>query len=408
MTYTTGRPLYLNLFEDDQLWTDLNNRAYHAGLPFSRLDSEAGNPSPTFQTWIQHPELDAYWRRLSPSKGEVAGVKLPMLTITGTHDDAQMGVMSYLADLVTTPEGTLPSNYYLVIGPWNHFGTRGPTQNFDGEHFGPASLVDLMRLHLEWYRYAMLGGPRPAFLKKHVAYYVSGEGAECWKYADTVAGVTQRTQKLYLNAVAGAGTLRHAGTLQESAVGATGGMWISDPTDLSHAEASNALPGDDLHGEGLVFQSLPMAQATEIDGQAKIKLSLAIDGPDADIDYRLYLVTPDGKAHWLTQAAVRARYRHSLTKAELVTPGAIDSYDLGPGQWFAIRAPQGSRLRLVLESINRPDTEKNWNSAKPVAEQTSADAHRETIRLVQTVDHPSTLTLPLGDLTSECVASNAW
>jgi hypothetical protein len=43
-----------------------------------------------------------------------------------------------------------------------------------------------------------------------------------------------------------------------------------------------------------------------------------------------------------------------------------------------------------------------------VAEQTVADAHRETIRLVQTPDHPSTLTLPLGDTAGACKASATW
>ena len=38
---------------------------------------------------------------------------------------------------------------------------------------------------------------------------------------------------------------------------------------------------------------------------------------------------------------------------------------------------QGSRLRLILRSLNDPGDEKNWNSAKPVADQTSAGAHRE-------------------------------
>jgi len=44
LTYVTGHTLYLNLFGDDDLWAGLNNRLYQAGLPFSRLDSEAGNP----------------------------------------------------------------------------------------------------------------------------------------------------------------------------------------------------------------------------------------------------------------------------------------------------------------------------------------------------------------------------
>jgi len=408
LTYVAGRPLYLNLFDDADIWTDLDKRHYQSGLPFSRLDDEAGNPSPTFQTWIQHPDYDAYWRRLSPSKSEVAGVTLPMLVITGAHDGDQMGTFSFLADHITAEDGAFPPNYYLVIGPWNHSGTREPKADFDDEHFGPASLLDVLRLHLEWYRHILLGEPKPAFLKKQVAYYVSGQGAECWKYADSLTRVAHRTQTLYLNAAGGGQALYRAGLLQEAQAGATGAQWLSDPTDLRHADPEKVAPGDDLHGDGLVFHSAPFAQETEIDGQVGIKLSLAIDGPDADIGYRLYLVTPDGKAHWLSDAAIRARYRHSLVTAEPVTPGVSDDYDLTPGQWFAVRAPKGSRLRLVLQSINNPDAEKNWNSAKPVAQQTPADAHRETIRLVQTASHPSTISIPFGDPAAECIPSADW
>ena len=408
LTYVTGRPLYLNLFSDSDVWTDLYKRFYRSGVAFSRLDDEVGNPSPTFQTWIQHPDVDAYWRRLTPSKAEVAGVTLPMLVITGAHDGDQQGTFSFLADHITAKDGGLPPNYYLVIGPWNHAGTREPKADFAGEHFGQASLLDVLRLHLEWYRHVMLGEPRPAFLKKQVAYYVSGPGAECWKYADALTRVASRTQTLYLNAAGGGQTLYQAGQLQEAQAGATGAQWLSDPTDLRHADEEKVPPGDDLHGDGLVFHSAPFAQETEIDGQVRIKLSLAIDGPDADIGYRLYLVTPDGRAHYLSDAVIRARYRRSLETAQFVTPGVIDDYDMTPGQWFAVRAPKGSRLRLVLESLNSPDVEKNWNAAKLVAQETSADAHRETIRLIQTASHPSTISIPFGDPAAECISSADW
>jgi hypothetical protein len=119
-------------------------------------------------------------------------------------------------------------------------------------------------------------------------------------------------------------------------------------------------------------------------------------------------VTADGKLHGLSHALARARYRKSLEREELVTPGKVETYDMGPGFWFSVRAPQGSHLRLVVQSLNDPSAEKNWNAAKPVAEQSLADAHRETIRLVQTADHPSTLTLPLGDTAGTCKASAAW
>jgi hypothetical protein len=67
--------------------------------------------------------------------------------------------------------------------------------------FGPAALVDLPKLHLDWYAWTMQGGPRPDFLKKHVAYYVTGK--EAWRYADTLQGVTKDMRPFYLDSVAG-------------------------------------------------------------------------------------------------------------------------------------------------------------------------------------------------------------
>ena len=76
--------------------------------------------------------------------------------------------------------------------------------------------------------------------------------------------------------------------------------------------------------------------------------------------------------------------------------------------WFANRAPKGSQLRLIVNALNTPYQEKNYNSIKPVAEQSGADARVAHITLLQTKDHPSTLTLPLGDPSAPCKASADW
>jgi len=407
LTFTTGHTLYTSLFQDSALWQGAFERFYLSGKAFSQLDVEAGNPLPIFHTWLQHPEFDDYWRKLALTPDQVAGVKLPMLVITGARDGDQPGTLSFYRDHLNA-DGSQPANYFLVVGPWDHPGTREPKADFGGEHHAAASVIDVLRLHLEWYRHVFFNEPTPAFLQKNVAYYVSGPGADCWKYADSLAGATKGTRTLYLNGRGGADSLYRSGDLQDAPAGATGASWVSDPADLSHAKAVPAPPGDALHGDGLVFHSAPFDRDTEITGQVQIKLSLAIDGPDADIGYDLYLITPDGKAHNLSGDAIRARYRQSLERAVAVKPGETNSYDLGKGLWFSVRAPKGSRLRLVLQSVNDVWSEKNWNASKPVAEQTAADAHRETIRLIQTKEHPSTITLPLGDEAAACKASAAW
>ncbi|HWE44886.1 MAG TPA: CocE/NonD family hydrolase [Caulobacteraceae bacterium] len=408
LTLTTGHPFHGSTFTNGGLWRDIYTRMYKQGKAFSTLDVEAGNPNPTFHTWVSHPDFDAYWRGLSPTREEIAKIDMPKLVITGARDGDQGGTLSFYKDVVADNGGQQPSNYFLVVGPWDHSGTRDPKPDVDGEHFGPASVLDVLRLHTEWYRWAMSGGPKPAFFEKNVTYYVTGPGAECWKFADSLAGATTHTQRLYFNAAGGADGLYRSGVLQADAKGAMGGAWISDPSDLSNADPKPAPAGDDLHGDGLVFHTAAFDTDTEIDGRIALDLALAIDGPDADIGYSLYLVTPDGKAHSLDDGGIRARYRKSFEHAELLKPGEVNQYRIDDGQWFATRAPKGSRLRLVLRSINDPGVEKNWNSPKLVADQTSADAHREQIRLIQTADHPSTLTIPLGDAGAACKVTASW
>jgi len=53
-----------------------------------------------------------------------------------------------------------------------------------GLKFAEVSLLDLNKLHSEWYGWTMKGSPKPEFLKKRVAYYVMG--ADEWKYADSL------------------------------------------------------------------------------------------------------------------------------------------------------------------------------------------------------------------------------
>lgn len=409
LTYTSGHVLYEGVFRDNTLWSNAATRLFLAKAPFSQWDKYAGNTTTVFQTWLKHPDFDDFWQAIAVPREKIAAINLPILVITGANDGDQPGTLSYYKDHITATDPKALDSYYLVIGPWDHPGTREPKADFGGEHYGPASLIDVLRLHREWYDWTMKSGTKPAFLEKHVAYYVAGPKAECWKYADSLSTVPSKPLTFYLDATGGAASIYHSGTLQPSPAKATGGSFLSDPNDLSAAaDHPSDPPGADLHGDGLIFHSAPFAEDTEIDGKIDLRLSLSIDAPDTDIGYELHLITPDGKSHELTESLVRVRYRNSLEHPEPIHQNQPEEYRLDPGQWFAVRAPKGSELRLIVGALNTPYLEKNWNSMKPVAEQSGADAHVAHIQLLQTPDHPSTLTLPIGDPSATCKASADW
>ena len=48
--------------------------------------------------------------------------------------------------------------HYLIIGPWDHPGTRTPQAEVAGLKFGEASLLDMNALHKAWYDWTMKGG----------------------------------------------------------------------------------------------------------------------------------------------------------------------------------------------------------------------------------------------------------
>ena len=151
-----------------------------------------------------------------------------------------------------------------------------------------------------------------------------------------------------------------------------------------------------LYGNGLVYHSAPFAEATEISGQPKLELWLALDVPDTDFAVSLYEIEPNGRSVALADDLLRARYRESLREAKLVTPGAIERYTFDSFFWFSRQIGKGSRLRLVVRSPNTIHLQKNYNAGGVVTEESGKDARTAHVTLYHDAEHPSLLELPIG------------
>ena len=414
LALTSGHVAYNQVAGDQKLWTSSWRRWYLDKAPFSDLDSYSGSKSALFQELLKHPDLDDFWKLRGGTAEQVAAIHIPIMEITGINDGDENGALSFHNDHETDAGNSAQT--YLLIGPWTHGGTRDPKEDVD-MHFGSAGLVDIRRLELAWYDHAMKGKPRPAFLKDHVVYYVWGsKDSGCWRSARSLKEVSPKSLTLYLDATGGAKSIYQSGSLSQMQKGTQGGQWISDPNDLSGADPSEPdefsgveQPGFGLHGNGLVFHASPFTSETDISGRMDLRLWLSIDVPDTDLFASLSLVFPNGEVRGLTNALLRGRYRYSEERPEGIHENQPEEYRIPPYfPFISVRAPKGSQLRLVIEGLNNSALEKNWNSMKPVAEQTGADAHVAHIQLLQTPEHPSTLTLPLSDVNAECKASAEW
>src|SRR6266581_2666191 len=405
LTFTSGVTGNSNLFGSSSFWASNAREMYMAHSAFQSYDKLVGNPSAVFQKWLAHPVPDAYYDAMVPSPEQYKKISLPILTITGHYDGDQPGAFTYYKRHMQygTPEAK--AQHYLIIGPWDHAGTRTPKAEVGGLKFGAASVLDLNKLHTEWYDWAMKAGPRPEFLKKRVAYYLVG--ADEWKYADSLESIANTTKTFYLSSNGAAGDVLRSGALTEGKPGAAAAAadsWTYDPLDTRPGAAE---PEDDpnpltsqraamnLFGEGAVYHSEPFEEATEVTGFAKLTLWLKMDVPDTDLEADLFEILADGGSVMLTSATMRARYRESLREAKPVSAGVAEKYVFDNFTFFSRQIAKGSRLRLLVRSINSPGAEKNYNSGGVVTAETGKDAKTAHIFLIHDAEHPSALELPV-------------
>lgn len=403
LTFTSGVTGNNNLFGEQSFWIEKFREMYLNHRPFKELDQIVGNSSKRFQTWLQHPTQDTYWDRMSLSSPEYNRINIPILTVTGHYDADQPGAMHYYRQHMQSSSPTA-NQHYLIIGPWDHAGTRTPNKEFGGLTFGEASLLDMNKLHKEWYDWTLKKGPQPEFLKKRVSYYLMG--AEEWKYSDTLGSISNKTMRLYVNSVDGqANDVFHSGTMDSTLPStAQPDRWMYDPLDTRPAELELEEIKDyltdqryalNLFGNGLVYHSPPFDVDTEITGYLKLVVWIALDVPDTDFQVNVSEILFNGKHILLTQDFLRARYRESLRQEKLIAPGEINCFEFNGFTFFSRRVARNSRLRLIISSPNSIHIQKNYNNGGVIAEESGRDARVAHVTLYHDADHPSCLELPI-------------
>ena len=405
LTFTSGHAAQDKIFGDSAFWAAKYRQVFETGAPFAKLDSLIGNPSPIFQEWVAHPDMDDYWDSYNPTAQQYAKLSIPILTITGSYDDDQPGALAHYREHWKNASAEMRAKHYLVIGPWDHAGTRTPTATVGGVTFGPASMVDLPQLHLDWYAWTMQNSAKPAFLQKNVAYYVMG--AEKWRYADTLDAVTAEARPYFLNSNGSANDVLAAGSLEptQPKSGGKPDQYIHDPRDVSGAALEAGLDIASLtdqsllyaqSGKQLVYHTAPFGKNTQVSGTFRLSAWLAIDQPDTDFSVAIYEVRADGSSILLTTDLLRARYRESQREPKLIETREPLRYDFERFMFVSREISKGSRLRLRIAPINSIYSQKNYNSGKAISTETMDDARTVTVRLYHDRAHPSALYVPLG------------
>jgi hypothetical protein len=105
-------------------------------------------------------------------------------------------------------------------------------------------------------------------------------------------------------------------------------------------------------------------------------------------------VFPDGRAIFLTDGILRARYRNSLAEPEPLAPGEPYELSLDLSITSNVFRP-GHRIRLEVSSSNFPRYDRNSNTGGVIAEESADQVTVAVNRVLHGPAYPSRLVLPV-------------
>ena len=384
--------------------------------------------APEYEEWLvfalSHGENDEYWKQ--PGFGvtdQIASYKdVPVYLIGGWYDS--WGRQTTRVFDALTKNKTGPTK--LIMGPWIH-GFHMISMHGDVD-FGPSAALEGLEFRLRWYDRWLKGIHNGVENDAPVKIFVMGGGSEkigddgrhlhggVWR--DEYEWPLARTQftPYYLHSDR---TLRIEKPAEENSSTAydfdprdpvpTIGGNISSAAEIMlqgawdqrcgpHVWNSTGVLPLSSRADVIVFMTPPLAEDLEVTGPIDVKLWASSSAVDTDFTAKLIDVHPptddypNGIDMNLGDGIIRARFRDSLEKAELMKPGEIYQFTI---QLYPTSNlfKAGHRIRLDISSSNFPRFDVNPNTGEPL------NAHRRMIVARNTIHHdrahPSHVIFPI-------------
>ena len=418
--YVSGRSLNVGYVNNQEYIAGKMLEQYAAYRPFSELDraigisaddwwmlDEHGQRISMMKMWLNHVGDAAFNLAAEPTVDSYSRMNFPVLTVTGYYDDDQPGALHYYRNYLAHAPAAALTRHHLVIGPWDHFASQAPTKVVEGIAIPEAAVVDMQKLHADWYDFVLGRGASPLLLHDTVAYFMLGAGE--WRYAKSLqAASSGKELTLFLSDSAGTPKdVFHSGRLvpKPNAQEPPAGI-VSDPHELPELEVAKYAANEDLTSQfrafekrAVTFHSDPFLQDTEIAGHIRLTLQCAADATDFDLWAQVVMVLPDGSAVRLGEDVRRARFRNGQFKQDLVKPGQPIEIPF-EFLWLARRIPTGARLRLIIAPLNSPNYQKNFNTGGRLGYEKIDEARIANIKIFHEEKRPIRMTMPLAAATA--------
>lgn len=367
----------------------------------SAAPASASTLAPYYLDWLQHPSYDDYWKAISIEE-HYGDINVPILTVAAWYDIFQGGSLrNYLGIKARGGNEAARHGQHLLVTIGGHAG--GGRKIGDVDFGAAAEEYDENAITLKWYDY-LFKGVQNEFAGKPVKLFVMGTNQ--WRNEDDWPLARAQSTKYFLHSAKGANSLRGDGTLSTtSPLAEATDHYVYDPSTPAPTiggplccDGEHLAPGPrdqrtvEAREDVLVFTTAAFAQDTEITGPVALELFAKSSAVDTDFTAKLVDVSPDGYARNLTEGILRARYRNSQEKPELMNPEQIYKFKID--LWSTSNSfLKGHSLRLEISSSNFPRFDRNLNTGEDVA---LAKKYLSATNVIyHDSEHPSVLILPV-------------
>jgi putative CocE/NonD family hydrolase len=386
---TDNKYLDEKTYGDNNRWSQLPDKWFKSGRPYREIDQVDGTPNPLLQRWLRHPAFDAYWQSMVPYKEEFAHVDIPVLTITGYYDDGQISALEYLKE---HQRYNPRAQDYLVIGPYDHFGTHRTTKSavLRGYAIDPVAQFSTPELVYQWMDHVMRGAEKPPLLRGRVNYEVMG--ANQWRTAPSLQAMSTSQSRYYFSST-WEGRRRRLTPRRPSMPGVI--EEIVDLADRTTENNAHSYPDPIIeekleHVTELMFVTEPLEQPRVVSGAFAGELDVTINKKDFDVGVTVFELMRDGRLFHLGYWLGRASFARDGSVRSLLTPG--NAYRIPFETTVVSRVlAKGSRLLVLLDANKNAIAQVNYGTGGDVSDESIADA-KEPLRVGYHTD--SYLTVP--------------
>jgi len=276
---------------------------------------------------------------------------------------------------------------YVFCGPWAHGADL--LAYVGGLHLGPVArgvTAFAKERHLAFFDKYLKG--KDLVIPK-VRYFIMGlnqwRNAESWPLPQT------DWQRYYLHSGGRANSADGDGELSREEPGNENpDNFVYDPMNPVPYLGGRSLPTGTLvpgpfdqtpiekRGDVLCYTTPELKEGLEITGPIKLNIYASTSVVDTDFTAKLIDVHPNGAAYNVAEGCIRAKYRKSLLKPELLTPGEVVAYEIDLAVTSNLFKP-GHRIRIDITSSNFPRIDRNMNTGNAFGEDAKGIPALQTI-----------------------------